>query len=115
MGWEGAPGRLLFAVQLRTGVANMAGVATVFGYLALSAGSLGLASTSDRIALIGAGAYVVAAGLFGSFVESRAFAPVRTWLLVGGPPTLEQRRAVLAQPLWQAGLNLAYWLVAAVA
>jgi adenylate cyclase len=114
LGWRGDSGRLLLAVQMRTGVANMAGVATVFGYLALSAGKTGLASPSDRLAFAGAGGgYVLAAGLLGPLFEGAAFAPVRSWLDSGEPPTRQQTRALLAQPLWQAGLNFGYWLVAA--
>lgn len=115
LGWGGTAGRLLLSVQMRTGIANTAGIATVFGYLALSAGKVGLASRSDRVSLIGASAYIAAAGLLGPLVEGRAFAPVRNWLESGGAPTPQQRRALLAQPLWQAGLNFAYWLVAAAA
>ena len=111
--WEGEPGKLLLAIQWRTGIANMAGVLTVFGYLAVSAGKVSLASTSDRVALLGAGAYVVAAAVFGPILEARAFAPVRSWLTAGGAPTPRQRRAVLAQPFLQAGLNFIYWVIAA--
>lgn len=102
------------AVQWRTGIANTAGVGTVFGYLAISAGSASLASHSDRVAVVGALAYVVVAALFGPILEARAFSPVRTWLEAGGSPSASQRRALVAQPLWQAGLNFGYWLVGAL-
>ncbi|HUE58739.1 MAG TPA: adenylate/guanylate cyclase domain-containing protein [Acidimicrobiales bacterium] len=114
LGWQGRAGRLLMALQWRTGFANTAGVLTVFGFLAISAGSAGLASQSDRVALVGAGVFVLVAALLGPILEGRAFAPVRMWLDEGGAPTSWQRRALLAQPLWQAGLNLGYWLVAAL-
>ena len=114
LGLDGPAGRLLFAIQTRTGIANTAGIATVFGYLALSAGRLNLASTSDRMSLYAASIYILTAGSLGNLFERRAFAPIREWLDAGGPPTAQQRRALLMQPLRQAGLNFAYWLLAAV-
>jgi adenylate cyclase len=114
MGLDGPAGRLLLAVQTRTGIANTAGIATAFGYLALSAGRFGLVSTSDRMSLYAASVYILTVGSFGNLLERRAFAPVRDWLDAGGPPTPQQLRGLLVQPLRQAGLNFAYWLLAAV-
>ena len=102
------------AVQWRTGVSNTAGVVTVFGYLAISAGSASLASHADRVAIVGAVAYLAVAALFGPILENRAFAQVRAWLESGGIPSVPQRRALVAQPLWQASLNFGYWLIAAM-
>jgi adenylate cyclase len=106
--------RLLFSLQRRTGVANVVGMAVVSGYLLLVSGPGGLSDRAEWVTLVVGVIYLVLVSAVGEVLERRSFRPVREWLDAGRPPTEREQHTLLAQPWLQAGLNLGYWVVAAI-
>jgi hypothetical protein len=109
--------RLVTRTTLWLAVANAAGAVTVFVYLAFVQGNAqGLAASprDTRVSLLLFVVYVVAIGPLAVYTGYRNFAPVMRWLSEDRPPTADEQRIVLSQPLRHTAWAFLYWVGAAI-
>lgn len=94
--------------------ANLAGAVATYLYLALVTAPASSTEESYALEIASVATYVLLAGAFGLWLANRTLAPVTRWIEQERPPSDDELKATLEQPLRQSRWVFALWVGAAV-